>query len=386
MGKITKKFIEGNDAMVAGAIAAGARFFAGYPISPSSEIAKGAAKEMPRYGGVFVQMEDELSSMAALLGASLAGKKAFTATSGPGFSLMQENLGLGVMSELPCVIYDVQRSGPSTGAATKPSQGDLMQARYGIHGDHSIIALSPSSVQECFDLSVAAFNLAEKYRTPVIFLADEVIGHLRETVSIKEPEASEIINRKRPPVTTQQADFKPYDYSGIMPAPMTYVGDSHLLMRTTGSTHDEKGEFKPTPENINRVTHYLTDKIEKNVDDISIIKKYKVSDADVIIISFGCSVRSSMTAVDKLREKGIQAGLLQLITVWPLPEKEIRLVISKAKMVIVAELNLGQLAGEIRKFNDYGCKIIQANRTDGLLITPQQIIAIYKEESSNGNI
>ena len=171
--------MEGNEAMTAGAIAAGARFFAGYPISPSSEVAKAAAKELPRHGGIYIQMEDELSSMAALLGASLAGKKAFTATSGPGFSLMQENLGLGIMSELPCVLYNVQRSGPSTGAATKPAQGDLMQAKYGTHGDHSIIAISPSSVQDCYDLSITAFNLAEKYRTPVIFLADEVVGHLR---------------------------------------------------------------------------------------------------------------------------------------------------------------------------------------------------------------
>lgn len=196
MGKTVKKFMEGNDAMVAGAIAAGARFYAGYPISPSSEVAKGAAKELPRHGGVYIQMEDEISSMAALCGASLAGKKAFTATSGPGFSLMQENLGLAVMSELPCVVYDVQRSGPSTGAATKPAQGDLMQARYGTHGDHSIIALAPSSVQDCYDLSITAFNLAEKYRTPVIFLADEVIGHLRETVRIRKPEPEEIIDRK----------------------------------------------------------------------------------------------------------------------------------------------------------------------------------------------
>ncbi|MCH3914346.1 MAG: 2-oxoacid:acceptor oxidoreductase subunit alpha [Acidaminococcaceae bacterium] len=379
MIKSEKKFMEGNNAMVAGAIAAGARFFAGYPISPSSEIAEGAAKELPRHGGIFVQMEDELSSMAALLGASLAGKKAFTATSGPGFSLMQENLGLGVMSELPCVIYDVQRSGPSTGAATKPAQGDLMQARYGIHGDHSIIAISPSSVQDCFDLSITAFNLAEKYRTPVIFLADEVIGHLRETVTIYAPKKEAVINRKTPAPGTKQEDFHPYDYSGTMPAPMTYVGDPNLLMRTTGSTHDEKGEFRPTPENINRVTHYLTDKIEKHVDDITIIRKYLLTDADVVLISFGCSVRSSMTAVEKLREKGIKAGLLELVTVWPLPAKEIREVLSKAKTVMVVELNLGQLAGEVRKLNDYGCKVIQANRTDGILITPEQIVKSFEE-------
>ncbi|WP_288311129.1 2-oxoacid:acceptor oxidoreductase subunit alpha [uncultured Acidaminococcus sp.] len=378
MAKVEKKFMEGNEAMTAGAIAAGARFFAGYPISPSSEVAKAAAKELPRHGGIYIQMEDELSSMAALLGASLAGKKAFTATSGPGFSLMQENLGLGIMSELPCVLYNVQRSGPSTGAATKPAQGDLMQAKYGTHGDHSIIALSPSSVQDCYDLSITAFNLAEKYRTPVIFLADEVVGHLRETLTIREPEPDEIINRKAS-ATKKQSEFRPYDYSGTEVAPMVAVGDRDLLMRTTGSTHDEKGEFCPSPENIDRVTHYLVDKIEKHVDDITITRKYQMDDADVVLISFGCSVRSSLSAIEILRKKGVKAGLLQLVTVWPMPEKEIRAALQQAKTVIVPELNLGQLAGEVRKYNDYGCKVLQANRTDGILITPQQIVDVYEE-------
>lgn len=378
MAKVEKKFMEGNEAMTAGAIAAGARFFAGYPISPSSEVAKAAAKELPRHGGIYIQMEDELSSMAALLGASLAGKKSFTATSGPGFSLMQENLGLGIMSELPCVLYNVQRSGPSTGAATKPAQGDLMQAKYGTHGDHSIIAISPSSVQDCYDLSITAFNLAEKYRTPVIFLADEVVGHLRETLTIREPEPDEIINRKAP-ATKNQADFRPYDYSSTEVAPMVAVGDRDLLMRTTGSTHDEKGEFCPSPENIDRVTHYLVDKIEKHVDDITITRKYQMDDADVVLISFGCSVRSSLSAIEILRKKGVKAGLLQLVTVWPMPEKEIRAALQQAKTVIVPELNLGQLAGEVRKYNDYGCKVLQANRTDGILITPQQIVDVYEE-------
>lgn len=378
MAKVEKKFMEGNEAMTAGAIAAGARFFVGYPISPSSEVAKAAAKELPRHGGIYIQMEDELSSMAALLGASLAGKKAFTATSGPGFSLMQENLGLGIMSELPCVLYNVQRSGPSTGAATKPAQGDLMQAKYGTHGDHSIIAISPSSVQDCYDLSITAFNLAEKYRTPVIFLADEVVGHLRETLTIREPEPDEIINRKAP-ATKNQADFRPYDYSSTEVAPMVAVGDRDLLMRTTGSTHDEKGEFCPSPENIDRVTHYLVDKIEKHVDDITITRKYQMDDADVVLISFGCSVRSSLSAIEILRKKGVKAGLLQLVTVWPMPEKEIRAALQQAKTVIVPELNLGQLAGEVRKYNDYGCKVLQANRTDGILLTPQQIVDVYEE-------
>lgn len=381
MSNTVKKFIEGNDAVVDGAIAAGARFYAGYPISPSSEIAEGAAREMPRHGGLYIQMEDEISSMAALLGASLAGKKSFTATSGPGFSLMQENLGLGIMSEIPTVVVVVQRSGPSTGAATKPAQADLMQARYGVHGDHSIIALSPSSVQDCYDLTITAFNLSEKYRTPVLFMADEVIGHLRETVTEVQPTPDQIFNRIQPAEGVTQETFRPYGYSTNMPAPMPAVGDRNFLMRTTGSTHDEKGEFAPNPQNINRVTHYLTDKIEKNVDDITITRKYKMEDAEIAFITFGCSVRSSITAVDMLREKGVKAGMLQLVTIWPMPEKEIREVLSHVKTVVVPEMNLGQLADEVRKFNDYGCKVIQANRTDGILITPQQILDSLEEEN-----
>lgn len=381
MSNTVKKFIEGNDAIVDGAIAAGVRFYAGYPISPSSEIAEGAAREMPRHGGLYIQMEDEISSMAALLGASLAGKKSFTATSGPGFSLMQENLGLGIMSEIPTVVVVVQRSGPSTGAATKPAQADLMQARYGVHGDHSIIALSPSSVQDCYDLTITAFNLSEKYRTPVLFMADEVIGHLRETVTEVQPTPDQIFNRIQPAEGVTPETFRPYSYSTNMPAPMPAVGDRNFLMRTTGSTHDEKGEFAPNPQNINRVTHYLTDKIEKNVDDITITRKYKMEDAEIAFITFGCSVRSSITAVDMLREKGVKAGMLQLVTIWPMPEKEIREVLSQVKTVVVPEMNLGQLAGEVKKFNDYGCKVIQANRTDGILITPQQILDSLEEEN-----
>ena len=255
-----------------------------------------------------------------------------------------------------------------------------MQARYGTHGDHSIIVISPSSVQDCYDLSITAFNMAEKYRTPVIFLADEVIGHLRETLVMKEPEPGEIINRKRPE-TKDQAEFHPYDYSSTEVAPMVPVGDPDLLMRTTGSTHDEKGEFRPTPENINRVTHFLMDKIEKHADDIDIVRRYQMEDADVVLISFGCSVRPSLNAIEILRAKGIKAGLLQLVTVWPMPEKAIREALQQAKTAIVVELNMGQLAGEVRKYNDYGCKVLQANRTDGLLITPKQIVDVYEESA-----
>lgn len=378
--KTEKKFIEGNIAIVEGALAAGARFYAGYPISPSSEIAEYSSQMLPKVGGLYIQMEDEISSMAALLGASVAGAKAYTATSGPGISLMQENLGLGIMSEIPAVVIDVQRSGPSTGAATKPAQGDMMQARWGAHGDHSIIALSPASVQECFDLTVQAFNLAEKYRTPVYLMADEAIGHLRETVTIRELDDSEIVNRKQPGADVSAADFRPYCYDGIKPAAMPPFGSDKYLSRTTGSTHDEKGEFRPTPENINRVTHYLTNKIEKNTDEICLTKKEHLEDAEVALIAYGCSARSAVGAMEQLRAQGEKVGILQLQTVWPLPEKEIRQILSSAKTVVVPELNLGQIAGEIRKFNDYGCRVIQVNRVDGMMIAPEQIIHALKED------
>ncbi|HWQ78101.1 MAG TPA: 2-oxoacid:acceptor oxidoreductase subunit alpha [Anaerovoracaceae bacterium] len=376
--KSKKMFIEGNVSMVYGAIAAGATFYAGYPISPSSEVAETSARELPRHGGLYVQMEDEISSMAALLGASNAGRKVYTATSGPGFSLMQENLGLGIMSEIPAVIIDVQRSGPSTGAATKPAQGDMMQARWGIHGDHSIIAICPSSVQDCFDLTVTAFNYAEKYRTPVLIMADEVIGHLRETVTVRQLDKSEIVDRLQPPAGADPKDVRTYRYDGITPAPMPAFG-SEYLSRTTGSTHDEKGEFCPTAQNIARVTQYLSRKIEDNRDDITITRGYRLEDAEIVLIAYGCSARSTMGAMEQLREQGIRAGMLQLVTVWPMPEKEIREVLSKVKTVVVPEMNLGQIAGEIKKLNDYGCKVIQANRVDGILITPKEIIAALQE-------
>lgn len=374
-----KRFIEGNIAIVEGALAAGARFYAGYPISPSSEIAEYSSQMLPKVGGLYVQMEDEISSMAALLGASAAGKKAYTATSGPGISLMQENLGLGIMSEIPAVIIDVQRSGPSTGAATKPAQGDMMQARWGTHGDHSIIALSPASVQECFDLTVQAFNLSEKYRTPVYLMADEAIGHLRETVTIRELDPSEIVNRKQPEEGVAPKDFRPYGYDGIMPSAMPAFGSDKYLSRTTGSTHDEKGEFRPTPENIHRVTHYLTNKIEQNADDICMTRAWHLEDAETVLLTYGCSTRSALGAMEQLRAQGQRVGLLQLQTVWPLPEKEIRQVLSSVRLVVVPELNLGQIAGEVRKLNDYGCKVVQVNRVDGMMIAPQEIAAAVKE-------
>lgn len=373
-------FTYGNDAMVEGAIAAGARFYAGYPITPSSEVAKIASERMPQVGGVFVQMEDELSSMASILGASAAGKKAFTATSGPGLSLMQENLGVGAMAEVPCVIIDVQRGGPSTGLATKPAQGDLMAARWGTHGDHSIIAISPSSVQDCYDLMIDAFNLSEKYRTPVIFLADEIVGHMREQYVRWEVCSEDIVSRKSPagePGLFRVAGFEDEE-DGIAALPSF---GSPYIMRLNGSGHDAYGLPCGKPEVISALVHHLTEKIEDNCDDITILREYEMEDAEYAIISFGCSARPAKAAVKRARELGIRVGLLQLVTVWPFPSKQITEVMKRVKAVIVPEMNLGQLRSEVEKYNVNQIPVVGVNHVNAKIITPAEIMEVLQEVS-----
>lgn len=371
------KFLQGNEAIVEGALAAGARFYAGYPITPSSEVAEISSRRLPQLGGLYVQMEDEIGSIAAIIGASLSGKKSFTATSGPGFSLMQENLGVAVMAEVPCVIINVQRSGPSTGLATKPAQGDFMQSRWGTHGDHGIIVLSPASVQECFDLTVRAFNLAEKYRTPVILLADEVIGHMREQVAIKELDPAEIINRKKP--VCAPADYQPFDFAnnGNI-APLAHYG-SEYMFKASGSTHDESGWPNATPANADKFIRHYTNKIEQNCQDIVETKKYHLEDARYAIITFGVSTRSALAAMAMLRREGKKIGVLQLQTLWPLPEEEIREVCSQVEGIIVPELNLGQLVREVIRVNAGKTKVLGVNRVDSKIITPSQIMEKFGE-------
>lgn len=371
-----KIFTMGNDAMAAGAISAGARFFAGYPITPSSEVAELSSQRLPAVGGTFVQMEDELGSIAAVIGASAAGKKAYTATSGPGFSLMQENLGVAVMGEVPCVIINVQRSGPSTGLATKPAQGDYMQARYGTHGDHGIIAVSPSSVQECYDYMITAFNLAEKYRTPVVFLADEVVGHMREAYEPWTPGEGDIVNRKAP--TGDPADYKLYDFTDESDeiAPMAVYGSPYIY-RINGSGHDDKGAPCGTPANANRFVRHYTDKFEHNIDDITIVNRFETGDADIVIVTFGCSTRPAKAAMKEARKKGLKVGLLQIVTVWPFPKKLVSEVCKNAKAVIVPEMNLGQMAGEVEKA--VKVPVTSVNRVDSLIINPGEILAKIEE-------
>lgn len=373
MGEI--RFMQGNEAMTEGAIAAGARFYAGYPITPSSEVAETSSLRLPQVGGLYVQMEDELGSIAALIGASLSGKKSYTATSGPGFSLMEENLGVAIMGEVPCVIINVQRSGPSTGLATKPATGDIMCARWGTHGDHSIIAISPSSVQDCFDLMVTAFNYAETYRTPVVFLSDEIIGHLREQVVIKKTEELNIVERRMP--TCSPDEYLPYDYHNGIP-PLAYYGSKYVF-KVNGSMHDEHGRPCTRPENTDAYVRYLSSKIEDNAEEITITRKYSLDDAEYVIVAYGGNARSALEAMKIAREQGIRVGVLQAVTIWPFAKKEIKEVLATAKAVFVPELNLGQYLGEVQKYNERNIPCIGVNRVDGYPILPSQILEKIKE-------
>jgi len=368
--------MQGNEAMAEGAFAAGARFYAGYPITPSSEVAEISSRRLPQLGGVFVQMEDELGSMAAIIGASASGCKSFTATSGPGFSLMQENLGVAIMAEIPCVIINVQRSGPSTGLATKPAQGDFMQSRWGTHGDHGIIVISPSSVEDCYYLMIKAFNLSEKYRTPVIFLADEIIAHMMEKAVIREPAPEELINRKSPKCDPK--DYKPFHMEEDGIAPLASFG-SEYIVRLSGSTHDEAGFPSSRPENADKFVRHYTDKIEKNKKEITIVRRYKLEDADYAIITFGCTTRTALEAMDILRKEGKRVGVLQLVTLWPFADDEVREVCSKVKGIVVPELNLGQLIHEVDKVNSYQIPIVGVNKVNGLSINHYEIIEKIEE-------
>ncbi len=374
------ELIQGNMACVRGALAAGIKFFAGYPITPSSEIAEGLAEELPKVGGRFIQMEDEIASMGAIIGGSLAGAKSMTATSGPGFSLKQENLGFAAMAEVPCVVINVQRGGPSTGAPTLPSQGDMMQAKWGTHGDHPAISLCPSSVRETFDLTVRAFNLSEKYRTPVVLLIDEVIGHMRENVELPSPEELEIIERKKP--EKGQDNYLPYQPDDDMIPPMANYGEGYLF-HVTGLSHDETGfPNLKDPEVIGGLTERLVEKVEKNVDDIADYETTNLDDAEVAIVAYGSAARTTASAMEDARAKGIKVGMINLKTIWPFPEKAITEMLEGVSTIVVPEMNLGQIKGEIKKCINLSQKIVGVNRVDGELITPAEILeAIVKGES-----
>ena len=371
-----KKLMQGNEAIVEGALAAGMRFFAGYPITPSTEIAEQAALKLPLCGGHFIQMEDEISSMAAVIGASAAGVKSMTATSGPGFSLKQENIGYACLAEIPCVIVDVQRAGPSTGLPTSPSQGDYMQARWGTHGDHPMIALSPASVEECFSLTVRAFNLSEKYRTPVILLADEIIAHLREGVELLE--RAEIVNR---PVYEDELCLRhPYHIpKGACVPGMKPFGEGEFY-NITGLIHDEEGFPTNSHEVAQKLVRRLIDKIADNYDDIVETEEYLTNGADTVAVCFGGSARAVKEAVDNARAKGLAVGMFRPKTVWPFPEKELGRLCGRVRRIVVVEHNDGQMLQEVRRVAAGRCEVSFVGRIDGSVILPEEVGRALEEE------
>jgi len=340
-------FMNGDVACAEGAIAAGCRFFAGYPITPATEIAEHLSERMPELGGIYIQMEDEIASMAAVIGASYSGLKAMTATSGPGFSLMQENIGLAVMTEAPCVVVDVMRGGPSTGQPTLPGQQDVMQAKWGSHGDYEIIALVPSSVQEMFDLTIEAFNLSETYRVPTMLLTDEIVAHMWEKVVIPSSEKIRLVNRKKPNIAPEK--YMPFMPDDDLVPPMACFGDG-FSFHATGLTHDEQGYPQTQSSEVqHRLVSRLCDKIRKNADRIVRVEGVMVEDADVVVVAYGIVARAALSAIRKAREKGIKAGLLRLITLWPFPEKHVAKIAKQAKRIIVPEMNCGQLVREVER-------------------------------------
>jgi len=375
---MTVELLTGNEACARGALAAGCRFFAGYPITPSTEIAEYLARELPKVGGKFIQMEDEIASIAAVLGASMGGAKAMTATSGPGFSLMQENIGYAAMAEIPCVIVDVQRLGPSTGRPTQPSQGDVMQARWGTHGDHPIIALCPSTVRECFDLTVTAFNFSEKYRTPVILLMDALIAHLRERAELPDPATLEITERIGTYVPPEW--YFPYEETPSDVPPMVSFGEGYRY-HITGLYHDRAGY--PT-ERLDEIQPWLIRvfrKIERNLGDIVMVKAEWVEGASTVVIAYGATARAARHAVQEARAQRRKVGLLKLLTIWPFPEEEVERIAGRARRVVVAELNRGQLALEVERVVGRQ-KVIRVNRADGEVLAPRQILAAIEERSA----
>jgi 2-oxoglutarate ferredoxin oxidoreductase subunit alpha len=367
---VTVRLLQGNAACAEGALAAGCRFFAGYPITPSTEIAEILARELPRLGGKFIQMEDEIASLAAVIGASVGGLKSMTATSGPGFSLMQENLGYAVTAEIPCVLVDVQRLGPSTGFPTAPAQGDVMQARWGTHGDHPIIALCPSSVSEVFHLTIDAFNFSEKYRTPVILLMDEIVGHMRESFTVPEPGQVEVVDRISTDVPPEW--YFPYDEPPSDVPPLVSFGEG-FRYHITGLLHDRAGFPTERQDEIEPWWRRMFRKIQRNIDQIVMYKEDGIQRARTVVIAYGSTARSAAYAVRLARAKRYKVGLVVLKTIWPFHDSLVERLVGAANRVIVPEMNLGQLALEVERVVGRS-KVARVNRVDGEMITPHQIL------------
>lgn len=364
--------MNGDEACCEGALAAGCRFFAGYPITPATEVAESMSRRLPEIGGIYIQMEDEIASMAAILGASWGGVKSMTSTSGPGFSLMMENIGLGLCTETPCVVCNVQRAGPSTGLPTGVGQGDMMQARWGSHGHYEIIALCPSSPQEMFDFTIRAFNLSEYYRLPVLIMADEVVGHMNERVVIPREEEIEVVNRRKP--TVSREDYLPYEADADGIAPMANCGDGYRI-HVTGLTHDDRGYPAMDAKAQERMVSRLVDKIRNNRDKIISTRNLFLDDAEVVVVSYGISARSSMQAVRDARKEGIKAGLIKLETIWPFPEDLIRSVAAQSKAMIMAEINGGQMVLELERCAGGACPVRLVSNFGGAILHPNLILS-----------
>ncbi len=370
------KLMQGNEACTMGALAAGLQFFAGYPITPSTEIAEMCAEELPKLGGKFIQMEDEMGSIAACIGASLTGKKSMTATSGPGFSLMQECIGYASLCEIPVVIVNVQRMGPSTGMPTSPAQGDVMQARWGTHGDHSVIVLAPGNVKECFDLTFRAFVLSEKYRVPVIVLADEVISHMREKVILPDPTSYKMPVRAIP---TSPAGYKPYKADADGGVPLMAPFGKGYRWHCTGLFHDESGAPSGKAAVANSLLRRLDRKIEKNLTELEDYFTEGLEDCDVAVVSFGSSAMAALSAVRRARREGMKAGMLRLKTLWPFPDEAVRRLTSSARKIIVPEMNLGQVVLEVERVVHGKADVIKLGKVNGDLFHPDEVFAALKE-------
>lgn len=372
-------FLVGDVACAEGALAAGCRFFAGYPITPATEVAERMARRMPRVGGVYIQMEDEMASMAALLGASWGGVKAMTSTSGPGFSLMTENIGLGMMTETPAVVVNVMRGGPSTGLPTLVGQADVMQARWGSHGDYGSISISPSSPQEMFDLTITAFNLSEKYRLPVIILTDEVVGHMSEKVIIPKSSEIKLVQRRRPPAGLSPEDYMPFMGGPDMVPPMASAGEGYNV-HVTGLTHDEWGYPVMKDSAQERLIRRLVDKIRTNAEDIIMVEETGLEGSpDVVVIAYGCTARSAQEAVRRAESKGLAVGFLRLITLWPFPEERVGRLSEKTRAFIVPEINYGQVVLEVERCAAGRAETVSLGLMGGTMHTPEEILEVIEE-------
>lgn len=370
------KLMQGNEACVEGALYAGMKFYAGYPITPSTEIAEISAKKLPIYGGKFIQMEDEIGGIAAAIGGSIGGLKSMTATSGPGFSLKQENIGYAAISEIPLVIVNVMRGGPSTGLPTAPSQGDVMQAMWGTHGDHPVIALAPSSVKETFYETVRAFNLAEKYRTPVIVLTDEVVGHMRESIELPDPGELEIYNRLVP--EEGDSDYKPYHVNeGEIVGRMAPFGSGYRY-HITGLFHDETGFPSNSTANAAKMLDHMMSKISDNHDDIIKVESYLLDDAEHVIIAYGSTARSARSAVNKLRDEGVKIGMFRPLTLWPFAHRHVSDLAKRVNNIFVTEMNLGQYKLEVERVVKSDAPVHFYGKGNGEVVTPIELVDYIK--------